>query len=190
MAAGKSVKRKIGAILYYTVGKMLPPSWSGLKIGQTRVRRLCGQLMLAECGKEVNIEKGALFSPHVTLGDFSGIGINAKIYGTCHIGNYVMMGTDVTIITRNHRFSQTDIPMMKQGFEEEAPVWIGNDVWIGDRVMILPGVHIGDGCVIAAGAVVTKDIPSFSVAAGIPARVIRKRTSKPDNIKESGENDE
>lgn len=131
--------------------------------------------MLAECGEKVNIEKGAAFSVKVTLGDRSGIGVNAKLHGTCHIGNDVMMGENVTVITRNHRMDRTDIPMMQQGFEEERPVFIGNDVWIGDRVILLPGVHLGDGCVIGAGAVVTKDIPDRAVAAGVPARVIRMR---------------
>lgn len=134
--------------------------------------------MLENCGKNVNIESNATFSSKVTLEDYSGIGINAKIYGTCHIGRYVMMGTDVTIITRNHRFDRTDIPMMEQGFGEERPVYIGNDVWIGDRVLILPGVHIGDGSIIAAGAVVTKNVPPYSIVAGVPARKIRDRFEK------------
>ena len=86
------------------------------------------------------------------------------------------MGEDVTIITRNHRFDRTDIPMMEQGFCEEKPVFIGDDVWIGDKVLILPGVKIGTGCIIAAGAVVTKDIPDYSVAAGVPAKVIKQRS--------------
>jgi len=169
------VKRKIGALFYHLVAKRLPPSYSSLRLGQTRFRRICGRLMLRKCGKYVNIEQGAVFSHKVSLGDYSGIGINAKIYGECHIGDYVMMGTDVTIITRNHSFSRTDIPMMHQGFETEKPVRIGNDVWIGDRVIILPGVCIGDGCVIAAGAVVTKDTPPYSVVAGVPAKVIYNR---------------
>ncbi len=134
--------------------------------------------MLASCGKKVNIEKDAVFSSKVTLGDFSGIGINAKIYGACHIGHHVMMGTDVTVITRNHRSDLTDIPMMEQGFADERPVYIGNDVWIGDRVLILPGVHIGNGCIIAAGAVVTKDVPDYVIAAGVPARVLRSRKQR------------
>ena len=113
MTVIKRIKRKLGAAIYYTIGKRLPPSWSGLHVGQTAIRRFCGRLMLADCGKKVNIEKDAVFSAHVSLGDYSGIGIHAKIYGTCHIGRYVMMGTDVTIITRNHRFDRTEIPMMK-----------------------------------------------------------------------------
>ena len=86
-----------------------------------------------------------------------------------------MMGTDCVIITRSHRHDRTDIPMMDQGFEEERPVFVGNDVWLGDRGIILPGVHIGDGCIIGAGSVVTRDIPPYSVAAGIPAKVIKDR---------------
>ncbi|MBQ8752008.1 MAG: acyltransferase [Clostridia bacterium] len=165
----------MGALLYHTVAKRLPPSYSSLRLGQTALRRFCGRLMLCSCGKQVNIETNAVFSPKVTLGDYSGIGINAKIYGTCHIGRHVMMGTDCTVITRNHRFDRTDIPMMEQGFEEERPVVIGDDVWIGDRVVILPGVHVGEGCILAAGAVVTHDIPPYSIAGGVPARVLRSR---------------
>ena len=161
------LKRRLGALLYHTVAKHLPPSYSSLKLGQTALRRFCG--------KRVNIEKNATFSAKVTLGDDSGIGINAKIYGTCHIGRCVMMGTDVTIITRNHCFERTDVPMMEQGFYPEEPVYIGDDVWIGDRVLILPGVHIGTGCIVAAGAVVTKDVPDYAIAAGVPAKVMRMR---------------
>lgn len=162
-------------MLYYAVGKKLPPSWSGFHVGQTAIRRFCGKLMLASCGSRVNIEQGAIFSPRVTLGDYSGIGIGAKLYGEVHIGRCVMMGTDVTIITRNHRFDRTDIPMMEQGFEEERPVIIGNDVWIGDRVLILPGVTVGDGSIVAAGAVVTKDVSPYTIVGGIPARKIGER---------------
>lgn len=171
------IRRKLGGLLYYTIAKHLPPSYSGIKLGQTALRRFCGRLMLAECGKKVNIEHNATFSPRVSLGDYSGIGVNAKIYGTCRIGSHVMMGEDVTIITRNHRFDRTDIPMMEQGFEEERPVTIGNDVWIGDKVIILAGVTVGDGCVLGAGSVVTKSVPPYSIAAGVPAKVLRSRRS-------------
>ena len=174
------LKRKLGALLYYTIAKKLPPSYSGIKIGQKKLRAFCGRLMLRSCGKDVNIEKNALFSNKVSLGDYSGLGVNSKIYGTCTIGDYVMMGEDCTVITRNHRNDRTDIPMMHQGFEEERPVTIGNDVWIGDKVTILAGVEIGDGCIIGAGSVVTKSIPPYSIAAGVPARVIRSRKEEDD----------
>lgn len=89
-----------------------------------------------------------------------------------------MMGTDVTVITRNHRFDRTDVPMMKQGFEDEKPVYIGDDVWIGDRVIILPGVHIGNRCIIAAGSVVTKDVAPYTVVGGVPAHFIKSASPK------------
>lgn len=169
------LKRKFGALIYYGVAKHLPASYSGIKVGQKKLRAFCGSFMLEYCGKNVNIEKNAYFSPKVSLGDNSGIGVNAKIYGRCTIGKHVMMGEDVTIITRNHRFDATDVPMQRQGFEQEKPVVIGDDVWIGDRVIILPGVHIGDGCIIGAGSVVTHDIEDYAVVAGNPAKVIKRR---------------
>jgi len=169
------IKRKIGALLYHVYAKHLPSSYSGIKLGQKKLRAFCGKLMLEHCGKQVNIEKKALFSHKVSLGDYSGIGVNAKIYGRCIIGDYVMMGEDCTIITRNHQFSRTDMPMMEQGFSEERPVVIGNDVWIGDRVMILPGIQIGNGAIVGAGSVVTHSIPDYAIAAGNPARIIKYR---------------
>lgn len=169
------LSRKIGAVLYYGCAKHLPATSSGINVGQKAIRAFCGKLMLRSCGKNVNIEHGALFSAKASLGDHSGIGINARINGECRIGSHVMMGTDVVIITRNHAFDRTDIPMMEQGFEEERPVTIGNDVWIGDRVIILPGVTIGDGSILAAGAVVTHDVPPYAIVAGVPAKVIKMR---------------
>lgn len=138
--------------------------------------------MLEHCGIDVNIEKKAFFSSKVSLGDHSGIGVNAKIYGRCSIGNYVMMGEDCTIITRNHCFNRVDQTMMNQGFDEEKPVSIGDDVWIGDKVIILPGVQIGNGCIVGAGSVVTHSIPPYSIAAGNPARIIRNRKNRTDRI--------
>lgn len=96
--------------------------------------------------------------------------------GPLRIGDNVMMGPEVVILSSGHAHSRTDIPMNQQGFiAPTRPTIIGNDVWIGTRVIILQGVQIGDGCIIGAGAVVTKDIPPYSVAGGVPARVIKSR---------------
>lgn len=86
-----------------------------------------------------------------------------------------MMGPDVFIYTQNHNFSRTDISMDQQGWSEEKPVIIEDDVWIGSRVTILPGVIIGKGCIIGASAVVTKSMPPYSVVAGNPAIVVKNR---------------
>ncbi len=153
--------------------KHLPESYSNINIFQRKIRGFCGKLMLEKCGENVNIERKATFSTRVSLGDFSGIGINAKISGKCTIGKCVMMGPNCTIHTTNHKFSDLDKPMMEQGFAPEQEVIIGDDVWIGSNVIILPGVNIGSHSVIGAGSVVTKDVPEYAIVAGNPA-VIKK----------------
>lgn len=67
----------------------------------------------------------------------------------------------------------------RDNIEYARPVVIGDDCWIGGTVTILPGVTIGEGCTIAANAVVTKDIPAWSVAMGAPAKVVKKVTPVP-----------
>ncbi len=171
----RKIRKIIGLIIYNLIGKHMPTSFSVLKIGQKQIRGLCGKMILQKCGKKVNIEKGAVFSSKVELGDRSGIGINASILGKCIIGKDVMMGPNCTVYTRNHKFSDTDTAMREQGFQEEKPVVIGDDVWIGGDVIILPGVHIGSHSIIGAGAVVTKDIPEWAIAAGNPAVVKKYR---------------
>ena len=156
-----------------SIGNLLPVSSYAFQIGK-KVREFGARLYLKQCGKNVNIEKGASFSSRCTIGNNSGIGIKAQI-GVCHIGDNVMMAPDVVILSQNHMFDRTDIPMNRQGVSEEKPVFIGNDVWIGQRVIILPGVHVGDGAIIGAGSVVTHDVNSYDIVAGNPARVIKKR---------------
>lgn len=171
----RKIKKILGLLIYNGFAKYLPTSHTIPKIGQQRLRALCGKLILTKCGKNVNIERNATFSSKVELGDNSGIGIRATISGKCIVGNNVMMGPDCVIYSRNHEFSNLDIPMREQGYKEEKTVVIGDDVWIGGRVIILPGVHIGNHCIIGAGSVVTKDIPDWAIAAGNPAKVIKFR---------------
>lgn len=93
-----------------------------------------------------------------------------------------MFGPNVTIVTPVHPM----LPLERREIETAEgerkvlcyakPVHIGSDCWLGASVTVCPGVTIGDGCVIGAGAVVTKDIPPYSFAAGVPAKVIRKLT--------------
>lgn len=86
-----------------------------------------------------------------------------------------MMGRDCIVYTRNHKFDDITTTMRGQGFQEERPVYIGDDVWIGGRVTILPGVHIGNHCIIGAGSVVSKDIPDWAIAVGNPVVVKKYR---------------
>lgn len=94
--------------------------------------------------------------------------------GGAIIGNGVRIGPHVCIHTANHVFSDPNIPIAEQGLQAK-PVTIGNDVWIGAHAVVLSGVTIGDSSVIAAGAVVTRDVSSKVVVAGVPAREIKKR---------------
>jgi maltose O-acetyltransferase len=83
----------------------------------------------------------------------------------------VLIGPNVQIYTATHPLSASE---RRNGIEFGTPVTIGDDCWLGGGAIVCPGVHIGSGCVIGAGSVVTKDIPKGMVAAGNPARVIRK----------------
>lgn len=94
--------------------------------------------------------------------------------GTLFIGEATMIGIHAIVLTSSHRFGRTDIPMRDQGMSV-WPVRIEDDVWIGARAVVLPGVTIGRGSIIAAGAVVTRDVPPYSIAGGVPAKVLRSR---------------
>lgn len=123
----------------------------------------------------VNIQPNAIISRRIKIDDYSGIGKDSFIQGNVTIGKHVMMGPECYIYTRNHCFDRIDITMDQQGFSMEKPVIIEDDVWIGSRVTILPGVIIGKGSVVGAAAVVTKNVPPFSVVAGNPAKVVKNR---------------
>jgi acetyltransferase-like isoleucine patch superfamily enzyme len=85
-----------------------------------------------------------------------------------------MIGAYSYIISANHCFKDKNKPIRLQGYTG-APIDIGCDVWIGCHVTILPGVTIGDGAIIAAGAVVNKNVPSFEIWGGVPARKLGER---------------
>lgn len=140
----------------------------------TLIRRVACKLMFDHCGSKVDIGRKISFSPHVSLGDRSSIGDEAFIFGRLTIGNDVMMAARCAFMGSNHNIARIDVPMNRQG-GTEAEIVIGDDVWIGYDVKIMAGVHVGTGAVIGAGAVVTKDVPPYAVAGGVPARVIRYR---------------
>ena len=169
------IRHLFAKILYTGLAKRMPLSDSRCSFGAKKLRRFCAKQILPHCGKNVNIERGARFAWDLSIGDNSGVGINSLIASHVIIGNDVMMGPDCMLFTTNHGMSRTDIPMWRQESSEPKPIVIGNDVWIGARVIILPGVHVGDGAVIGAGSVVTKDVEAYSIVAGNPARLIRKR---------------
>ena len=94
--------------------------------------------------------------------------------GSINIGDDVLIASNVLITSENHGMNpESKIPYMNQPLECKD-VSIGDGTWVGEKVSILPGVSIGKKCVIATNAVVTKTIPDYSMAAGIPAKVIKR----------------
>lgn len=160
--------KKIYRLIYDLIGKRLPLSNSKYSFGSKKIRYFLAKHLIDSIGDNVNVEKGAIFSNTVKVGNNSGLGVRCEIYGDVEIGDNVMMGPDVIIYTQNHAFRQKDVLIMNQNYSVSQKVTIGNDVWIGRRVIILPGVHIGNGAVIGAGAVVAKDIPEYAIAVGNP----------------------
>lgn len=167
------VKRAIGRVLYEFAVHL--PNINTINIGQLFLRQYCAKLIIARCGRNINIRKGARFDSDIELGDNSGIGENSYIYGKTIIGKNVMMGQECIINPRNHIIDNATIPMNQQGLAASKTVVIEDDVWIGCRVIVLPGVIVGSGSVLAAGAVVTKDVPPYAIVGGVPAKVIRYR---------------
>ena len=123
----------------------------------------------------------------MTVGDYTSIPKGATFYCTeasLTIGKKVIFGPHPTIITGDHRIDVIGKYIMdskEKLSENDAPVIIEDDVWTGANVTILKGVTIGRGSVIAAGAVVTKSFPPYSIIGGVPAKLLKMRFT-PDEI--------
>lgn len=125
----------------------------------------------------VSIEKGV-----IEIGENTEISMYSRIasMGLVKIGNNVLMGPHIFIADYNHEYHNPMKPVMYQGNrflhrnDGEPNLLIDDDTWLGTNVVIVGNVRIGKHCVIGANSVVTKDIPDYSVAAGIPAKVIKR----------------
>jgi len=123
--------------------------------------------------------KGHTFNPKIQIGDGCSIGEDNHItaINSIYIGNNVLTGKKVLITDNSHgmaTYEQLVVPPVDRNLHSKGVVVIEDNVWIGEKASILPGVHIGKGAIIAANSVVTKDVPAFCVAAGIPSIVIKK----------------
>ena len=142
------------------------------------LRWLFLKLACAKMGRMGNIYTGVriVHAYGLTVGDK--VNINHGTYidgrGGVEIGDFVLMGPGVKIITSNHQIDHISGPITDQPCQLKE-VKIEEDVWLGAGAIVLPGVTIGRGGVVAAGSVVTEDIPPFSIVGGAPAREIRKR---------------
>ena len=131
------------------------------------------------CGDNVSIHESFYFTDlkKITFGSNVSIQPMCSFIGPgwIKIGNDVSIAHGVSFISGEHNFDSLEENIKDQGVEEKD-ITIGDNVWIGAKATILGGVTIGAGSIIAAGSVVTKDVEPFSVVAGVPAKVIRRRS--------------
>jgi acetyltransferase-like isoleucine patch superfamily enzyme len=118
--------------------------------------------------------------PKLVIHDHVSIGMNATISAakSIVIDEHVVTARNVYISDHTHKYDNINIPIALQGINLPAEVKIGAHTWLGQNSVILPGVTIGRHCIIGANSVVTKDIPDYSVAVGIPATVIKQYDGK------------
>lgn len=136
-------------------------------------------------GKSSSVRKGTVLSvagrnvdSYIKVGKNTYIGENNNLRaadGVIEIGDGCLISQGITIVTSNHDIKRS-LPIIQQGWvSKKGKIIVSDDVWIGANAVILPDVTIGEGAVIAAGSVVTKDVPEYSIVAGIPAKIIKYR---------------
>ncbi|HCJ50099.1 MAG TPA: galactoside O-acetyltransferase [Microbacterium sp.] len=137
-------------------------------------------------GRSVSIGRGTTIRPSSYYGGEAGIGLRVGdrssigaggfvgCSGWIEIGDDVMLGPGVRLFSENHAFGDLSQTIKQQGVIRGELV-IENDCWIGSGVTLLPNITVGRGSVIAAGSVVNRDVPPYSVVAGVPAKVVRSR---------------
>ena len=109
----------------------------------------------------------------VIIGDRTKIGLSNTIIGPVTIGNDIRLAQNITLSGLNHNYEDASMPIHVQGVST-SPIVIEDESWIGANVVVVAGVTIGKHSIVAAGSIVTKDIPPYSVAVGNPARVLKQ----------------
>ena len=155
---------------------------------------VAGKSSFLTYGRDLHVGKGArLWAPkRLSIGDCVYIGKQVHIEANCRIGNYCLIANRVAIVGRHdHDFSAVGFPVrlapwvgskrLPSPYADEEAV-IEDDVWLGYGAVVLTGVTVGRGSVVAVGSVVTRDIPPYSIAAGVPAKVIGQRFDDQDTI--------
>ena len=137
---------------------------SGGKVHIASGVKICDGVIIEPYGGSVIIKENVYVGPYCVLYGHGGLTIGAN----------TLIASHTVIIPANHKSDQGKIPIRFQG-ETRLGIEIGEDVWIGCGVSILDGVSIGRGSVIGAGSVVTKSITEYSIAVGVPAKIIGSR---------------
>jgi acetyltransferase-like isoleucine patch superfamily enzyme len=167
--------------------------WNRLAIHRELARResfarwpLHGNVLEALRSGRLELGPHVLFEPQVWItiadegrvciggGTFLNIGVMVACQESVTIGAHCMFANGCFVTDASHRFDDPEKPVPWQGFTTKGPTRIGDNVWCGANVVVTSGVTIGERSVIGANSVVTQDIPAFSIAAGAPAKVLRR----------------
>jgi maltose O-acetyltransferase len=138
--------------------------WLGSHHPDNRTRKIFFMMTGVHIGEGTNITPGLI--------------VNDGYSGLVSIGERVSIATNVTLVADSNPNNSHlgALPYVKEHLIKTAPVVIEDDVWLGTNAVVLPGVRVGRGAIVGAGAVVTRDVPPFTVVAGVPARPVRALT--------------
>ena len=167
--------------------------WNRARIHYELMRRaafarwpLHGNVLEALREGRLEVGAGVLFEPNVWItapdrarvrigeGSILNIAVMVAAMELVEIGSHCMFANGCFVTDGNHRFDDPQKPITWQGFTTKGPTRIGDNVWCGANVVVTSGVTIGERSVIGANSVVTTDVPPFSIAAGAPAKVLRR----------------
>jgi len=109
----------------------------------------------------------------IYIGDRTRIGLGCTLIGPVKIGNDIRLAQNIVMSGLNHNYEDISMSISSQGVST-SPIVIDDESWIGANSVVLPGVNIGKHCIVAAGSIVTKAVPDYSVVAGNPARIIKQ----------------
>lgn len=153
---------------------------AALRIGRG-VRMALLRPLFRRCGRNVRFDPGGSYSfDSIEIGSdvFIGRGAVMSSARTIRIGSKVMMGPGVTLMGGDHNSSVPGVCMWDVHEKrdcDDQDITIEDDVWIGARAVILKGVTVGRGSIVAAGSVVTRNVEPYTIVAGVPARLLRRR---------------
>jgi acetyltransferase-like isoleucine patch superfamily enzyme len=138
-------------------------------------RLIIGRYTFLEAGVTIQSAEGK-----IAIGQraYLSRGVTVGAVGLVEIGDFALIGPGSYVTDADHRFSDHTVPVADQGMSSKGPTVIEDNVWLGANAVVTSGVRIGRHSVIGANSVVTRDIPPFSVAAGIPAKVVS--TDRPE----------
>lgn len=169
----------IGVLYSFRISRQLKSCGMGTRFGKVEFTHGLSR---------VSVGNDTIFLPHLFLTTWGkgeiAIGDGCSFGSFCHlsafngirIGDNLLTGKWVSIVDNDHGrtdYATLSTPPISRSLCSKGPIVIGDNVWIGDKATILSGVTVGDGAVIGANAVVTKNVPAYSVVAGIPAKEVK-----------------